>query len=98
MQNKTSSLYLLSKSLKLSLSNIWRNKMLSAATIFVTGTILFIFNIILAINFIAQNALMDLNKKIDVTVYLKETTTEEQTRSIINDLKAFKEVENVTYT
>lgn len=97
MQNKTSSLYLFKKSLKLSLSNIWRNKVLSTATIFVTGTILFIFNVILAINFIAQSALMDLNKKIDVTVYLKESTTEEQTLSIINDLKLYKEVESVNY-
>lgn len=98
MSNKPSSLYLLEKSFKLSLSNIWRNKVLSLATIFVTGTILFIFNIILAINFITQDALLDLNKKIDITVYLKETTTQEQATGILNDLKNFKEVENVSYT
>lgn len=98
MTSKTSSFYLLEKSLKLSLNNIWRNKVLSLATIFVTGTILFIFNIILAINFITQNALLDLNKKIDITVYLKETTTQEQATGILNDLKNFKEVENVSYT
>lgn len=98
MTSKTSSFYLLEKSLKLSLNNIWRNKVLSLATIFVTGTILFIFNIILVINFITQNALLDLNKKIDITVYLKETTTQEQAAGILNDLKNFKEVENISYT
>lgn len=98
MSNKPSSFYLLEKSFKLSLSNIWRNKVLSLATIFVTGTILFIFNIILAINFITQEALLDLNKKIDITVYLKETTTQEQATGILNDLKNFKEVENTSYT
>lgn len=71
--------------------------MLSLATIFVTGTILFIFNIILAINFIAQNALNDLSKKVDITVYLKESTTEEQTQKIIKDLSEFQEVSAVNY-
>ncbi len=98
MQNKPKVSYLLEKSLKLGLSNIWRNKILSLATIFVTGTILFIFNIILAINFISQDALSDLSKKIDLTVYLKETTTQEQANTVINDLKNFKEIENIAYT
>jgi len=98
MQNRTSFVYLFQKSFKLSLSNIWRNKALSLATIFVTGTILFIFNIILAINFITQNALTDLNKKVDITVYLKETTTEEQAQGIIHDLKSIKEIADVNYT
>ncbi|MEK7672951.1 MAG: permease-like cell division protein FtsX [Patescibacteria group bacterium] len=89
---------LFDKSFKLALSNIWRNKLLSLATIFVTGTIIFIFNIILAVNFIAQDALSNLNKKIDITVYLKETTTEEQALQITNDLKNIKEVAQVTYT
>lgn len=97
MQKRPSFLYLFEKSLKLSLSNIWRNKVLSIATIFVTGTILFIFNIILAINFIASNALTDLNKKIDITVYLKEDTTEEQAKKIIKDVNSFKEVTKVIY-
>ncbi len=72
--------------------------MLSLATILVTGTILFIFNIILAVNFIAQTALGDLNKKIDIVVYLKESTTEEQTQEIINDLSKLQEVSAVDYT
>lgn len=71
--------------------------MLSLATIFVTGTILFIFNIILAINFIAQNALDDLSKKVDITVYLKESTTEEQAQKIIKDISEFQEVSAVNY-
>ena len=72
--------------------------MLSLATIFVTGTILFIFNIILAINFITQSALTDLNKKVDITVYLKETTTEEQAQTIAHELQSIKEIAGVNYT
>lgn len=98
MTNKTSVLYLLEKSLKLSLSNIWRNKLLSVATIFVIGVIIFTFNIILAINLITQNALSDLSKKIDITVYIKESTTEDQVQKLISELQNFKEVEKVTYT
>ncbi|MCX6735130.1 MAG: permease-like cell division protein FtsX [Candidatus Peregrinibacteria bacterium] len=98
MQNKSSFFSLFEKSLKLSLSNIWRNKVLSLATVFVTGTILFIFNIILSINFITQSALTDLNKKVDITVYLKETTTEEQAQLITKDLEGIKEIAGVNYT
>ncbi|MBP9770619.1 ABC transporter permease [Candidatus Gracilibacteria bacterium] len=98
MQNKFSFFSLFEKSFKLSLSNIWRNKVLSLATIFVTGTILFIFNIILAINFITQSALTDLNKKVDITVYLKETTTEEQAQTIAHELQSIKEIAGVNYT
>ena len=72
--------------------------MLSLATIFVTGTILFIFNIILAINFITQSALTDLNKKVDITVYLKETTSEEQAQIIAHELQSIKEIAGVNYT
>ena len=96
MSNKTKISHLLKKSLGLSISNIWRNKILSSATIFVTATIIFIFNIILAVNFIANSALQDLNKKIDITVYLKEDTTYEQTEKLVNEIKSIKEVEAVT--
>lgn len=98
MTAKTQTSYLLEKSFKLALSNIWRNKILSLATIFVIGTIIFIFNIILAVNFIAKSALNDLNKKIDITVYLKEDINYEDTNNLVNEIKAIKEVENVSYT
>lgn len=95
---KAHTLQLLEKSLRLGLNNIWRNKVLSLATIFVTATILFIFNIILAVNFIATNALTDLNKKIDLTVYLKEDTDYEQAQTIIKDLSSLEGVEKAVYT
>lgn len=95
---KAHTLQLLEKSLRLGLNNIWRNKVLSLATIFVTATILFIFNIILAVNFIATNALTDLNKKIDLTVYLKEDTNYEQAQTIIKDLSNLEGVEKAVYT
>ncbi len=98
MGNYSQTITLLKKGFNLSLSNIWRNKFLSIATIFVIGIIIFIFNIILAVNFIAKDALNDLNKKIDIVVYLKETTTYEEAQNLLQDIELFEGVEKVVYT
>ena len=81
----------------MAVSNILRNKILSLATVFVAGTILFIFNIILAVNFIAKDALNDLNQKVDITVYLKQDVSYESTLALINEVKALKQVMNVGF-
>ncbi len=89
---------LFKKGLNLSLSNIWRNKFLSLATIFVIGVIIFIFNIILGINFIAQKSLYELGQKVDLIIYLKDTTTESEAANLIEDIKIMPEIKTVTYT
>ncbi len=89
---------LFEKSIKLSFLNIWRNKFLSIATIFVIGTIIFIFNVILAVNFISKDALEDLSKKIDVVLYLKEITSYEDSQNLIKDIQALEGVQNAIYT
>lgn len=98
MKSKSSTSNLIRKGILLSLNNIWRNKFLSLATIFVIGTIIFIFNVILAVNFIAKEAISDLNKKVDVVVYLKESTTFTESQNIIKDLQTQEGVVNVAYT
>lgn len=98
MSNSPSPGILLKRSLKLGLINIWRNKVLSLATIFVIATIVFIFNIILAVNFIAQNAILDLNKKVDITIYLKESTGTEQVEYLTKQIATLEGVENINYT
>lgn len=65
-------LRLLSLSFQASFTNLWRNKFLSLASIIVIGIIVFIFNIILSINFTVQNTLKELNKKVDLTIYLQD--------------------------
>ena len=72
MKSKASTSRMIKKGILLGLHNIWRNKFLSLATIFVIGTIIFIFNVILAVNFIAKEAIQDLSEKIDVVIYLQE--------------------------
>lgn len=96
MNNKVLKENLIKKAFDLSIQNIWRNKFLSIITVFVIGTILFIFNTIIAINMIAQSSLTELNSKIDITVYLKESTNPIQIQSLIDKLKTQEGVKEVT--
>ncbi|MFA7685268.1 MAG: permease-like cell division protein FtsX [Candidatus Gracilibacteria bacterium] len=98
MNNTPKAFYLFEKGLKFALSNIWRNKVLSLATIFVIAIIIFIFNIILSVNFIAKDALSSLNKKVDLVLYIKDTTDTPQTQNIMSIIKDLEGVENVVYT
>ncbi len=95
---KASHLLLLKRALHLSLSNLVRNKLLSIATVLVIGITLFIFNIILAINFIAESSLQNLSEKVDITLYLKESTSQSQTQKIIDELKILDGVTDVNHT
>lgn len=88
----------LTKSFSLAFNNLWRNKLLSIATIFVIASIIFIFNIILAINFIAENALSDLNQKVDITVYIKESTSTTKAQEIAEEIAALPGVTEVEFT
>ncbi|MCK9186666.1 permease-like cell division protein FtsX [Candidatus Gracilibacteria bacterium] len=97
MKQIPSSLNLIKRGFLLAVSNVWRNKFLSVATIFVMAVILLIFNTILLVNFISRDALSDLSKKIDIVAYLKESTTYEQSVSIINDLKEVEGIGSAVY-
>lgn len=98
MASRISRMYLFKKALSLGLSNIWRNRLISLITIFVIGILIFIFNVILAINFIAKDSISTLNKKVDLIIYLKETTNVSEAQSIIQDLKTLPGIENIKYT
>ncbi len=98
MKSKTSSLSLIRKGFSISIKNIWRNKVLSIATIFVMGIIIFIFNIIMAINFIANDSLINLSQKVDLVVYLKETTSFQESQNLTDDLNRIGGVNEVIYT
>ena len=97
MKVSPSNLNLIKKALSLSVTNVYRNKFLSIATIFVIGIIIFIFNIILAINFIANDSINNISKKIGLIFYMKESTTIEQAKQVMQDLRTLQEVKEVTY-
>ncbi|MBI2634809.1 FtsX-like permease family protein [Candidatus Peregrinibacteria bacterium] len=98
MKHQPSSLLLLQRIIKLSLQNIWRNKLLSLATIFVIGAIIFIFNIILAINTTTQTAISNLSKKVDLIVYLKEDTEYIDIENLAATIKTLEGVAELTFT
>ncbi len=86
------------KALRLSVSNMWRNKFLSIATIFVMGILIFIFNIIIGVNYVAKSALNDLTRKVDIVIYLKDNTEYYQIQQITNELNKLDGVLEVSYT
>jgi cell division transport system permease protein len=86
------------RALHFSFSNIWRNKFISLATIVVMAILIFIFNIMLGINMVTQQALSDLSKKVDIIVYLKEDVEYYQVQQMINELKSLKGIVDVQYT
>jgi cell division transport system permease protein len=86
------------KAIHLSASNIWRNKFLTIATILVMAVLIFIFNIILGVNFLAKSALDELTKKVDVVIYLKDNVEYYEIQQMTNKLANLDGVVDVTYT
>ncbi len=84
--------------IKLGAANFWRNKFLSIATIIVMAVILFIFNIIITIQFVANQALQTLSQRVDVVVYLRDDVNSSEVAQLINNLQTVKGVSKVKYT
>jgi cell division transport system permease protein len=86
------------RAFRLSFSNMWRNKYLTTATILVMGILIFIFNIILSVNYVTQEALDDLTRKVDIVTYLKDDTEYYQVQQMIKELKALDGIVEASYT
>jgi len=95
---RPSNLLLLKRAFKQSISNLVRNKFLSTATVIVMGTILFIFNVILAVNFITESSLQSLSQKVDLVLYIEDSTNTAETQHMISELKLLDEVQDLDYT
>jgi cell division transport system permease protein len=88
----------LGRALKLGMANFWRNKVLSIATILVIAIILFIFNIILTIQFIGNQALAAISERVDIVIYLNDDTEFYEVKTLIYDLEKIQGVKQVKYT
>jgi cell division transport system permease protein len=86
------------RSIKLSLSNIWRNKFLTIATVLVMGILIFIFNIIIGIDFVTKSALNDLTQKVDIVIYLKDDVEYFDIQQLTGELHNLDGITNVVYT
>lgn len=83
--------------LRYGINNFTRNSWLTvAATAVMTVTLLVVF-----VSAVAQNVLSDTTtevaKKIDRSIYLKTSTTSEQAKPIMDDLKKLSNVDSVTF-
>ena len=85
------------RGVQLGFVNLWRNRLLSFATIFVMAVMIVIFNCILAVNFISRQALQNLNQKVDIVFYLKEGTDYYTSSTLANKIKEIPGVKKVTY-
>lgn len=85
------------RGVKLGLTNLWRNKLLSLATILVMAIMVCIFNSILAVNYISKQALQNINQKVDLVFYLKEGTDYYNANLLAGKIKEIPGVLNVTY-
>lgn len=86
------------RSLQLGITNFWRNKFLSLATILVIAVILFIFNVILTVNFIGNQGLKTLSERVDIIVYLRDDISEYETKNLTDNLQQVSGVKTVKYT
>ena len=78
-------------------NNFTRNAWLTiAATAVMTITLLIIFTTVVARNILADSV-TELSQKVDMSIYLKTGTTEEQAKPIIADLRKLHNVERVEF-
>lgn len=89
--------YEMGRGIKLGLINLWRNRLLSIATILVMAIMICIFNSILAVNYISKQALQNINQKVDLIFYLKDGTDYYSANLLASKLKEVAGVKNVEY-
>lgn len=85
-------------SLTLAFQNLWRNKLLTAATVLIMGLILFIFNVMFSVNWVARSAIAELESKVDLTLYLKDDADPLLVNQLTQDLKTFPETIEIRFT
>lgn len=78
--------------------SLWRNKLLTGATLLIMTLILFIFNVMFTVNLMAHAAIQALDQKIDLILYLKEGADPLLVEKLVQELKTLPEVVNVTHT
>lgn len=83
---------------QLSFQSLHRNLLLTVATTIMMGLILFIFNVIMALNILTQNSLDELAKKVDLIVYLTEDASLYEVTQLVNEIQGNPNVVDIEYT
>lgn len=87
-----------SRCIQLGLTNFWRNKFLSIATVGVIAVILFIFNVILAVHFIGTQALQALSERVDIVIYLRDDIQLYDVQNLVQSLQTVPGIKTVQFT
>ncbi len=87
----------LKRILRWGITNFWRNGWLSTATVSIMVLTLLVITVLLMLNVVTNAVLENLEKKIDISVYFRLETPEEQILNVKSELEKLQEVENVSY-
>jgi len=82
---------------KWGMTNFWRNGWLSTATVSIMSLTLLVITVLLMVSVVANAVLDNLENKIDISVYFKLETPEEQILDVKSQLETLQEVEAITY-
>jgi len=78
--------------------NLWRNKYLSLASMALIALIIFIFNIIIFVHEISNNAIENFNDKVDIIIYIKDGSDFVEVDNLIEELRGFKDIKDLKFT
>lgn len=83
--------------IKWGLKNFWRNGWLSTATVSIMTLTLLVITVLLMVNVVANAVLANLQSKIDISVYFRLDTSEDDILKVKSQLEKLQEVESTTY-
>src|SRR3990167_3289017 len=78
-------------------TNFKRNSYLSFGATGVMAITLFLFTVLIGLNFLTKEVVVSLQEKIDVSAYFSSSSVEDQILSVKSDLESLPEVKNVEY-
>ncbi|MBI2637026.1 MAG: hypothetical protein HYW81_02430, partial [Parcubacteria group bacterium] len=79
------------------LQSFVRNGWLSTATISVMALTIFVMTSLLLLNVITQSLIFNLQDRIDISVYFKQGTPEDEIAKVRRDVEQLTEVKSVQY-
>ena len=77
--------------------NLMRNKLLSIATVLIISLMLFVFNLILALNFAAESVIANIGEKLDIAVEVNPNIENYTIQTFIDKLKEHSAIKEVVY-
>ncbi|OGF27912.1 hypothetical protein A2303_07700 [Candidatus Falkowbacteria bacterium RIFOXYB2_FULL_47_14] len=87
----------LARIIKFSIEDIYRNIWLSLVTVILLILALFSINMLLVVKVIGQAAVEAVKEKIDINLFLKNESKEDEILALKGEISALKEVKSVTY-